>query len=290
MFSKPPLRVRAVSPPDANHPDNWEIEVGSRGLFGVVAAYIDKDAHVAIGRNVFISPDIQIGLPGKSLTSVEIGDGTTLYGGKFAPGALKIGDCVTMHDSTFMYGVSSCTIGHNSWFGMRTTLDCEGRGWHAGNNFGAGQDTHMWSHIAHGDPLLGCKFKSRATFTASDDVWLVGRCTASPGLYYSKSIAMVGSVLTKGMGSNEIWGGSPAKQLHKMGRAYLTITEEEREILLKKALESYDKHIEPIDISRLMDCFDVASRTYKKNLDDKELVAVHSWLLKKAKYKYTPGE
>jgi hypothetical protein len=71
----------------------------------------------------------------------------------------------------------------------------------------------LWSHIKFGDTLEGCRFLSENKLNIGNDVWFVGHCIVSPIIAEDKSMAMVGSVVTKNMEFNQIYAGSPAKSI-----------------------------------------------------------------------------
>jgi len=90
-----------------------------------------EDAQAELGKEIMQSP-------GKPVDEMIVGDHVRLFGGIIAPYSFKCGDYTTIHDGVWCYGRKACEIGHNGWFGMRCTLDCEG-GFRVGNGFGAGE-------------------------------------------------------------------------------------------------------------------------------------------------------
>lgn len=222
---------------------------------------------IKIGENVWLSPNLQIGLPGKRVELFETGDNVVIHEGIVAPRRFKCGDYVTIHEGVWAYGRNDIVIGHNAWFGKRCTLDAEG-GFRVGNGFGAGQDSHMWSHIRHGDTLAGCRYLSFGKFIADDDVWLVGRCTSAPAHHGTRSVAMVESNLTKGMEPNTVWGGNPAKDLtDKLGRPYLYRDIVERMEAFNDRVQLFladNPDVDEFDLLPVQSTFDVGNRTYHK--------------------------
>lgn len=257
------------------------------------------NADIRISDTAKISPDTVFGMPGKLIEKIVIGDGTTIYGGQIAPSQFVCGDYVTIHREVFIYGKSHCLIGHNAWFGMRCTLDCEGTYWEVGNNFGAGQDTHMWSHIAHGDVLQGCMYHDLSQgFRAGDDVWLVGRCTSAPVTHQSRSVALTESNLTKGMGENQVWGGNPAKDLtDKLGPPYgfdayhsdsKALTTKRKKAAWKVALDEYEEEADDSLLTSVVKRFNINDRTYEKDITDPDIEKFFLYMLKKKKFKFVP--
>jgi len=270
MVSRRPLIVTAVHQVESTL---WRAMLADGSDIDMLAR------SVSFGCDVSLSPDIRIGLPGKPVDEIIVGDHVRLFGGIIAPYSFKCGDYTTIHDGVWCYGRKACEIGHNGWFGMRCTLDCEG-GFRVGNGFGAGQDTHLWSHIGHGDVAIGCRFLAFNEFSADDDVWFVGRCTSSPEHHEAKSVALTESNVTTGMKMNHIYGGNPARDLtEKIGAPYIEMTVEKTKKVFADKLAGYHGQVTPTLLSR----FDVVSRTYEKQNDPDE-VALMRFLLPAIKF------
>jgi acetyltransferase-like isoleucine patch superfamily enzyme len=221
---------------------------------------------ISIGENVWLSPDLEIGLPDKWLDEFRVGDNARIYSGQIASRRFIAGDYLTIHDGVWAYGHNDIVIGHNCWFGRRCTLDAEG-GFRVGNGFGAGQDTHMWSHIRHGDVMIGNRWLKYGEFRAGDDVWLTGRCTSAPAEHGDRSMAMVESNLTKGMPENTVWGGNPARDLtDKLGPPFGDKNIVERHEIFNEYVDrfSHQSGVEFWDADQLRIRFDPETRTYVK--------------------------
>lgn len=241
---------------------------------------------LTIGRGVMMSPDIEIGFPDKPVNRFIVGDYSRLYTGQFASRNFICGDYVTIHEGAWAYGRNDIVIGHNAWFGRRCTLDAEGGYW-VGNGFAAGQDSHMWSHIRHGDTLVGNRWLKFGQFVAHDDVWLVGRCTSAPAEHGDRSMGMVEANLTKGMPADTVWGGNPAKDMtEKFGEPFVNRTLSDMRIDFNERLDKFQAANSDVDFHALTDLaaqFDLASRTYKKTHDPVE-VRLMRYLLPEAKF------
>lgn len=242
--------------------------------------------NLRIGKNCLISPDIEIGMPDKPMENFFIGDGCRLYAGQYASRDFICGDYVTIHEGVWAYGRNDIKIGHNGWFGKRCTLDAEG-GFRVGNGIGAGQDTHLWSHIRHGDTLQGNRFLSFGKFIAGDDVWFVGRCTSGPAEHGDRSMALTESNITKSMPPDTIWGGNPAKDLtEKLGVPFTTRSSAEKKIDFgNRVLEFLRRNPDVNDalLANVVDTFDVNERTYTKTHSDLEYRFMR-FLLPEAKF------
>ena len=228
-----------------------------------------------LGKNVTISPTAIIrGINGKS-KKIEIGDNTYIGDNvQIIVDEFKIGDYSKVHHHTNFHGYKPLIIGHNAWVGQGTIIDSIG-GVTIGDNCGLGAYSQLWSHIRYGDPLNGCNYESDKPLTIGNDVWFVGHCVVSPITAKDRSMALVGSVITKDMEENHIYGGSPAKDLTgKIPSQFSPITiEEKRNIISKYPIPPSIRIIEDIceikeeDISY----FNINDRKYTKKGTDEEI-------------------
>lgn len=246
--------------------------------------YVTDEVKIGIG--TYMDPSIEIGMPDKPLKRFIVGDHARLFAGQIAPASFVCGDYVTIHEGVWCYGQSNVVIGHNSWFGMRCTLDATGD-FRVGNGFGAGQDTHLWTHIRHGDTIQGCRYLSTGSFIAEDDVWFVGRCTSSPGHHAQWSVALTESNIVKDMERNHVYGGNPAVDLtDKIGAPYEDLEVSEKEKRFQAKVDEFISFTGPEyagQIRRITDTFEVATRTYKKTNSPIE-IAFMQVLLPEAKF------
>ena len=235
-----------------------------------------SDQHFYIGKGVMLDTDLELGFPDKPIEKLHIGDHVTLYGGKIAPKTLVIGDYTKIHDGVWCFGRSDCYIGYNSWFGRNCTLDCEG-GFHVGDGFGAGEESKLWSHIRHGDILEGCRYLGFGKFRCGDDVWFVGRCSASPVRVADRVVIFNESNVTKDIpNSNSVWAGNPAKEItDKLGPPYLGRTTYGKEKVFEDYIKIYLKKY-PQDKARValfQSGMSFAGRSYTKRLCDPDFEA-----------------
>lgn len=244
-----------------------------------------------IGVGVELSPKLQLGMPGKPIEVLKIGDHTRIHEGIIAPRVFACGDYVTIHAGVWCYGRGTALIGHNSWFGMRCTLDAEGS-FYVGNGFGAGQDTHLWSHIRHGDIGMGCKYLSFSRFRAENDVWFVGRCTSGPtgdGAHAQFSVALTESNVTKPMEMNHVYGGNPAKDLtERIGEPYAFTTPEQRSMRFNSKIMDFIRAHPTTKTEQILEVaarFSPGVRTYVKHNDDLEIKLMRFLL---PEYKFVP--
>jgi acetyltransferase-like isoleucine patch superfamily enzyme len=222
-----------------------------------------------IGKNTFISPSAI--LNGKN---IKIGDGCYIGDNvQILVDDFELGDYCKIHNKTTLHGYKPMKIGHNAWIGQGTIIDSIG-GTTIGNNCGIGAYSQLWSHIRYGDPLEGCNYESEKPLIIGDDVWFVGHCIVSPVNVEDKSMALVGSVITKDMKYNRIYGGSPAKDLtDKIKPQFSEITiEKKREIMKQFVLPENIKIIENEDeiVENNISYFNIKNRKYTKRGTDEE--------------------
>lgn len=226
-----------------------------------------------VGNDLIMSPNAKLILG----DHVHIGLGVRIIG----EGTVRFGDYSKVHAGCFItvpHPWSVIEFGCNTWIGERSVLD--GRGClRASDNIGVGIASHLYTHIAHGDTMAGCKFMSEKPLNIGKDAWFVGQCLVSPVKVGERSIAMLGSTITKDMLPNTIYAGVPAKDMtEKMGRPW-----NERPILERLTL--FDQRVKEfcrlhqrqsinvvgvdnfsIPIHDEVSYFNVVTRTYTKKL------------------------
>lgn len=177
-------------------------------------------ARVEFGKNCTLGP---------SCKEISIGFGTVIGDGVYidAP-VVRIGDYCKIHRGSLLHGYKPLTIGHNCWIGQNTVIDSIG-GTTIGNNVGIGALSQLWSHIKFGDTLAGCRWNSSRPLIIEDDVWFVGHCIVCPITAHQRSMALVGSVVTKDMLPNHIYAGVPATDItERLGNQFAPVSEEVR--------------------------------------------------------------
>ncbi len=240
---------------------------------------------IKLGSNVNIGEGTLIKGPEGLADYVEIGDNVFLDSNIFImTPELRIGDYARVYKNCRITGYSPCIIGHNFWCDQNTILNCTDL-LRIGNNVGIGAYSQLWTHIKFGDILEGCRFNNTKPMVVEDDVWFVGHCIVSPINAKKKSMAMVGSVITRDMEENHIYGGSPAKDLSdKLGFQFEERKLEDKmnmmQIKLDEFFTSYDaknrNQIQIVDnFDRYLDdnitYFNVFSRSYTKRKSEIEI-------------------
>lgn len=245
-----------------------------------------------LGKNVYISPTAKIrGLNGKA-NRVIIGDNTYIGDDvQIIIDDLEIGDYCKIHHHVNIHGYKPMKIGHNAWIGQYTIIDGVG-GTTIGNNCGIGAHSQLWSHILYGDDLEGCNYNNKKNLIIGDDCWFVGHCIVSPIVAEDKSMALVGSVITKDMKANHIYGGSPARDLtDKIPPQFTNLSIDEK---YKKMITHYKNFGSLDDIKIIKDIseindddisyFNVSDRRYTKKLTENEINFMKYLLPTKAKF------
>ncbi|HEY9005071.1 acyltransferase [Ohtaekwangia sp.] len=249
--------------------------------------------HLELGKNVVIEPTARIrGISGKA-KRVKIGDNCYIGDSvQIICDDFSLGDYSKIQHHTNVHGYKPCSIGHNAWIGQYTIIDSIG-GTTIGNNCGIGAHSQLWSHIKYGDTLEGCNFLGESPLTVGHDVWFVGHCIVSPITAEDKSMALVGSVVTRNMKYNEIYAGSPAASLSaKIGYQFKEVTVEEK--LAKMAAYVQQAGVDA-DLIRIVATekdiqpdgriyFAVKERTYTKTRHPEEVKFMKFLLPEKAKF------
>ena len=258
---------------------------------------IDAD-EVSLGEGVIIEDGVRIcGKSSPRARRIKIGDNSFIgRHSVIAVDDFEVGDYVVVHNHALITGDKPCRIGHCCWFGQNTILNCAGS-LTIGRGVGVGAYSQLWTHIAHGDTLQGCRWNSTKPLMVGDDVWFVGHCIVAPITAHERSMALVGSVVTKDMEANHIYAGVPAQDVtNKMGTQFEPVPLDEKRERLTRLLERfYAMHPqfnrEEIEIlssweearGKGVTAFNVATRTYTKRLTPVE-VAFMKFLLPTVKF------
>lgn len=245
-----------------------------------------------VGKNVIIEPGVDI-----RCRRLIIGDGVVIRSGtKIEMVDLVIGDYTKINNNCLLTGTDWCRIGHNCWFGHYSLVDSIGTTW-IGNGVGVGAHSQLWTHIYFGDILEGCRFASHKPLVIRDDVWFVGHCVVSPIVAKKRSMAMVGSVITKDMDNeNHIYAGVPGIDItDRIGTQFQEVPIEEKKAKLEQYLSDFllrykpkrnrIKIVEQIqpELSNFSQ-FDVSNRRYLKNNFTEEVRFMQYLLPTKAKF------
>lgn len=239
-----------------------------------------------IGKNVIIGDGVDFGDADVELGDcVEIGRDVKVIGS----GTLRIGDYSKIHRGTFINASGSVILGQQAWIGERSVLDGTGE-LQAGDFLGVGIGSSLYSHIRHGDVTYGSNYLSKGSLIIGHDVWFVGQCMVSPITAANRSMAMLGSVVTKDMAYNRLYAGVPAKDItDKAGEPWsqpngndifwsvVALIEEGCETLKIDCSEFVVSDLMPEELDPNKTYYATRSRTYTKRLTDTE-IKLNRWL------------
>jgi acetyltransferase-like isoleucine patch superfamily enzyme len=245
--------------------------------------------HVRFGRNVVFN-----------CRKVRIGDGVIFHDNITVNSEVfLIGDYATIYPYCFFPGPGELKIGHNFWLGIGSIVDSRGDT-RIGNNVGIGPHSQLWTHMIYGDVMAGGRFHSVKPLIIEDDAWLVGHCLVSPVKIGARSLAFLGSVVTKDLEADRVYAGVPAVDItEKVGPQFEVTSIQERTAYLQKRLEKFSDrfgHRSTDDFAAIVTTkgqmpdahpevtlFNVADRTYRKLGTDSEYTLIR-FLLPEVKF------
>lgn len=183
-----------------------------------------------IGKNVeikFLNPN--------SKATVVFGDNNIINDRVrilISEGNLSIGDWNVFHNDMLVMGGAGLTVGHNGWFGQNTILDGSGE-LVLGNGVRIGMYSQVWTHVASGELIEGCTLHGFRKTIIEDDVWLVGSCIVSSGITIAqRTVALIGSNLTKDTKAHTVYAGSPALEKPNLN-FYKPVTIDDKFIMME---------------------------------------------------------
>ncbi len=239
---------------------------------------------IILGKGVVIEKGVVITGKGKKARKVKIGDFAYIgENTKIIVPEFSLGDYSKLHANSFCHGEKPLRIGRNCWIGGNVVLDSIG-GLDIDDNVGIGAQSQIWTHIKFGDIVEGSRFNSVKYMHIQKDAWFVGHCIVSPVKVEEKSMAMVGSVITRDMEYNNIYAGVPAVNISdKIGYQFEVVSVDEKLYRLQKLINSFeDKYprfknkIKGItNINEQNDnytWFNVGNRTYNKRYEEAEIL------------------
>ncbi len=194
----------------------------------------------------------------------------------------EVGDYTKIHSNTIGNGKQPLSIGRNCWIGSNVMLDSMG-GLIIDDNVGIGTHSQIWTHIQFGDIVEGSRFFSSKGMYIAKDAWFVGHCIVSPVGVGEKSMALAGSVITKEMLPNHVYGGSPAKDLSdKLGGQFENLSVKQKYVRMRSIVDQfvsryrrYEGKLEVVTSMRKrvdgVTYFNVSDRTYTKTYSEAEV-------------------
>lgn len=223
-----------------------DVILEANSLFVGEGAKISKGTEIRadtihIGFGVEIKENVKLGLSEvKPGTKIFIGDNTVVHNNVRATVPIcSIGDYGTIHEQTVIYGDKKCIIGHNCWIGQNTILNSKAE-LIIKDNFRIGVQSQVWTHVASGELIEGCRMYKVAPTTIEDDVWLVGHVIVSSGLKIAKrTVVFPGSVLTKDTLPGHCYSGTPAQDITEKYNPYNPVTLKEKFDMMKKWIDEF---------------------------------------------------
>jgi len=178
------------------------------------------------------------------LSRVSIGDGAVLDDGVVFKDIdrVEIGDYVKIHRETRVEGIEtdkhSIHIGHNSWIGEDTIINCH-ETVAIGNNVGIGCRSQIWSHGYFPSILDGLPFKI-APVSIGDDCWLPPSCVVLPGVTIGeRCIIGTGSLVTNSIEAGSFATGIPCKAKKSVDELIRRPSDAVRQRMLSEKLTDY---------------------------------------------------
>lgn len=250
-----------------------------------------KDIH--IGKGVVVEEGVVITGKGGPAEKVVLGD--FCYIGResriIVP-EFRLGDYSKLHAFAFAHGSMPMKIGRCCWIGGNTVLDSLG-GLVIDDGVGIGAHSQIWTHAQFGDLVEGLnpRWHARKAMHIGKDAWLVGHCIVSPVKIGEKSMALVGSVITKDMESNHVYGGSPAKDItDKVGHQFDEKTPIQKAMRLRQIVDEFVEKYPEFDGQLLVTVsfdgmeetdatiFNTTTRTYTKKYNEAEIVFMKEYV------------
>lgn len=238
---------------------------------------------IVIGQGVLVEEGVLITGKNGRASRVVLGDFCYIgRGTRILVPEFRLGDYSKLHAHSFAHGEKPLQIGRNGWIGGGTVLDSMG-GLTVDDNVGIGSQSQIWSHIRFGDIVEGCRFFQQKPVRIGKDAWFVGHCIVSPVAVGERSMALAGSVVTRDMLANHVYGGVPAVDLtDRVGGQFEERSVGQKAAKLREIIDAFTaRHPEhsgnllvvtsPEEIRPGVCCFDVSRRVYTKTRSDAEV-------------------
>jgi acetyltransferase-like isoleucine patch superfamily enzyme len=196
-----------------------------------------KAKHIKVGNNSKIDNNVGFN---QDMDNVSIGDHTEISEGvKIRVKGFSVGDYGRIHSEVVLYGQKECTIGHNCWIGQWCILNTKEK-LEIGNNFRVGVQSQIWTHVASGELIEGCKMYNVESTIIEDDVWLVGHTIISPGIRIRKKTTVLpGAILSKDTIEGHCYAGIPAIDITEKYNPYAPITLDEKYEMMKGFINTF---------------------------------------------------
>ncbi|MCC7478002.1 acyltransferase [bacterium] len=188
-----------------------------------------------VGADLSCGERVICGGIGGPAESIEIGDNVSIGDDvRILARRVKIGDWVTIHNHTTIYGYEELEIGECSWIGQNVILNCTAP-LRIGRGCTISAYSNLWTHFSGGDPLQGCRYGegNEAPCSLGEDAWIGVQCSIAPVSIGEKALVLAGSIVTKDIPRNTVWGGNPARDLTgRLGEPYAELDFEQQLMML----------------------------------------------------------
>jgi acetyltransferase-like isoleucine patch superfamily enzyme len=254
------------------------------GLFqeSRILGTIDAE-EIVIGQGVLVEEGALITGKNGRAARVVLGDHCMIgCGTRILVPEFRLGDYSKLHAHSFAHGDKALQIGRNCWIGGATVLDSMG-GLTIDDNVGIGSQSQIWTHIRFGDIVEGCRFFQEKPMWIGKDAWFVGHCIVSPVAVGPRSMALAGSVVTRDMLANHVYGGVPAVDLtDRLGGQFEERSVGQKAARLRELIDAFTARnpehagkllvaTSPDEIRPGICCFDVSRRAYTKTRSEAEV-------------------
>ncbi len=234
---------------------------------------------LSVGEGTVIHESATIGGKPGSAKRVVIGENCYIGAGvTILTPEFELGDYSKVHAYTYGHGEGALKIGRCCWIGGNVVLDAMG-GLTLKDGVGVGSGTQVWSHVQFGDIVQGCRLWQRRQVTIHEDAWLIGHCLVAAAYIGTRSMAMLGSVVTRDMMDDHTYSGSPAVDVtEQMGRQFMDFTPEDKRKMLAKVIQGFERDYPQFTGEIKMEKFDVTERTYKRDRSPAEVAFMKMWV------------
>lgn len=246
--------------------------------------YIINAHDVQIGEGVTIEAGVVITGKHGPAQRVIIGDHAYIgRGTRIMVPEFRLGHYSKLHAYSFCHGRLPLQIGRNCWIGGNVVLDSMG-GLDIDDGVGIGAQSQVWTHIQFGDVVEGCRFYNHTYMHVGRDVWFVGSCLVSPVAVGERSMALLGSVITRDMLPNHVYGGVPARDVtDRLGPQFEARTVGQKAAALRERIAVWERmYPEYRDRLRVVEAaedivedgrtyFDVSRRVYTRRYTPAEV-------------------
>jgi hypothetical protein len=130
-----------------------------------------------------------------------------------------------------------------------------------GNNVRMG-GSQIWTHVASGELLEGCRFFGEQPVTVEDNVWLMGfGHMVTPGVTLGRSsVIMAGSVVTRSTEPYHTYSGVPARDVTDKLPAWRPMSLDDKMAALRGFVREFvDQYPDAADGVHVLDTFDEAA-------------------------------